>query len=75
MTTWTDLRLDAAGDELPDLTPLLDTDAAQEALDAVLEEFRDSDGPISIGALSDEEIFACLASEAHVQPRGEWFSA
>lgn len=69
-----DLGLDPAHDELPDLRPLLDTDSAQEALTGVLDEFRGSDGPLSIGALSDEELFACLASEAHVQPQGEWFS-
>lgn len=74
MTTWTDLRLDSPDAELIDLTPLLDSDSAEEALAVVLEEYRDTDGGLALGTLSDEELFACLASEDHVQPQGQWFS-
>lgn len=73
MTTWTDFRLDPP-DELVDLTPLLDSDSAEEALTAVLDEYRSTDEALALGALSDEELFACLASEVHVQPQGQWFS-
>lgn len=74
MTTWADVDLDPSDEELPDLTPLLDSDDAREAVAAVVGERREAEGTVAMGALSDEELFACLASDAHVQPQGQWFS-
>ncbi|HIZ99700.1 MAG TPA: hypothetical protein H9805_14130 [Candidatus Janibacter merdipullorum] len=74
MTTWADLDLDSTDERLPDLTPVLDTDDAREAVEEALDERRRSEGTVALGALSDEELFACLASVAHVQPQGQWFS-
>lgn len=74
MTTWADLDLDSADEQLPDLTPLLDSDEASEAAAAAADERRGADGTVALGALSDEELFACLASDDLVQPQGQWFA-
>lgn len=74
MTTWGDLRLDGPEEDLPDLTPILDSEDAAEALADVVEEHRKASGALALGALSDEELIACLASDDHVQPQGQWFS-
>lgn len=74
MTTWTDLRLDGPDEALPDLTPIVESDDAAEAVASVVAEHRETGRALAVGALSDEELFAYLASEEQVQPQGQWFS-
>ncbi|MGO1166410.1 MAG: hypothetical protein ACTMHL_07315 [Janibacter sp.] len=72
-TTPFNTGLGREAEDLPDLGPLLDTDEAREALQAVLEEFEAADGPYHVGSLTDEELVVCTGSLDGAQPTGSWY--
>lgn len=75
MTTWADPSLDMPVDDLPDLTSIVDSPQSVDAVTAVIDEYREADRGLALGALSDEELVACAPVGAEVRPHGTWYAS
>lgn len=73
-TNTTGMGSEAISEELPDLGPVIASDEARSAMQAMLDEFASTDGDYHVGSLTDEELVVCTGSVDGAQPLGQWFS-